>query len=126
MANPFIHIELHSTDQAKSRAFYDELFDWTLANIPLPGSTDVDATYTVVNVGGGTGGGMMQQTVPGAPSSWLPYVLVPDLEVATEKARALGATIIKEVTELPKTGWISVIRDPTGAMLGLWQYTHKR
>lgn len=126
MPNPFIHIELHSTDEAKSRAFYDQLFDWTLSHIPLPGSGDPDATYTVVNVGGGTGGGMLKQTTPGASSSWLPYVLVDDLEVATEKARALGATIVKEITELPKTGWISIIRDPTGAMLGLWQFTNKR
>ena len=28
MANPFVHLELMSTDVDKSKAFYKELFDW--------------------------------------------------------------------------------------------------
>jgi len=77
--------------------------------------------YTLIKVGEGTGGGMMQTPVPGAPSSWLAYVLVDDAAAATEKARSLGATICKEVTEIPGIGWFSVITDPTGATLALWQ-----
>ena len=28
---------------------------------------------------------------------------------------------VKDVTEVPQMGWFSVIADPTGAVLGLWQ-----
>jgi predicted enzyme related to lactoylglutathione lyase len=28
---------------------------------------------------------------------------------------------MKEVTEVPGMGWFSIITDPTGAVLGLWQ-----
>jgi predicted enzyme related to lactoylglutathione lyase len=28
---------------------------------------------------------------------------------------------MKAVTEVPQTGWFSIIVDPTGAALGLWQ-----
>jgi predicted enzyme related to lactoylglutathione lyase len=28
MPNPFIHVELNSTDVEKSKAFYRKLFDW--------------------------------------------------------------------------------------------------
>jgi predicted enzyme related to lactoylglutathione lyase len=46
---------------------------------------------------------------------------VDDVAVSTEKARSLGATICREVTEIPGVGWFSVITDPTGATLALWQ-----
>ena len=78
-------------------------------------------TYTMINVGEGTGGGIMQHPMPGAPSSWLAYVLVDDIAAATEKAKSLGATVIKEVTEVMGAGWLSIIVDPTGAALGLWK-----
>jgi predicted enzyme related to lactoylglutathione lyase len=28
MANPFVHVELHTTDTAKAKAFYGKLFSW--------------------------------------------------------------------------------------------------
>ena len=59
--------------------------------------------------------------MPGAPSAWLAYVLVDDIAAATEKARSLGATVIRDVTEVMGAGWLSIIVDPTGATLGLWK-----
>jgi hypothetical protein len=47
--------------------------------------------------------------------------LVVDAAASTKKARALGVTIAKDVTEIPGFGWFSVILDPTGAAFGLWQ-----
>jgi predicted enzyme related to lactoylglutathione lyase len=116
MANPFIHVELATTDLDKAKAFYTGLFDWQLEEIP-------GMDYTLIKVGEGTGGGMMKHPVPDAPSRWLAYVMVDDAAATTEKARTLGATICKEVTEIPGIGWFSVITDPTGATLALWQMT---
>jgi hypothetical protein len=39
----------------------------------------------------------------------------------TEKAKSLGAQVKRDVTEVPGMGWFSIIVDPTGAPLGLWQ-----
>jgi predicted enzyme related to lactoylglutathione lyase len=114
MANPFVHAELQTNDLAKAKDFYQKLFDWKLEDVPA-------MNYTMINVGEGTGGGMMKNPVSGSPSSWLPYVLVDDVAAATEKAKSLGATICKEVTEIPNMGWFSVFIDPTGAALALWQ-----
>jgi predicted enzyme related to lactoylglutathione lyase len=116
VANPFVHVELNSTDVNKAKAFYGKLFDWKLEDAPMPGGT-----YTMIGVGEGTGGGMMKQMIPGAPSSWLAYVGVDDIEAATKKAKSLGANVLKDVTEVPGFGWLSIIVDPTGAMLGLWK-----
>ena len=116
MANPFVHVELNTTDPGKAKTFYGQLFDWKMQDMPMP-----QGSYTMIDVGGGTGGGMMTQPMPGAPSAWLPYVEVSDIEAATEKAKALGATVCKGVTPVQDRGWFSIITDPTGAMLGLWK-----
>ena len=34
MPNPFVHVELNTTDSAKAKAFYGELFDWKFGVIP--------------------------------------------------------------------------------------------
>jgi len=59
--------------------------------------------------------------VPNAPSFWLTYVDVDDVKAATAKAQSLGATVMRDVTEVPGMGWFTIIVDPTGAALGLWQ-----
>ena len=83
MANPFCHLELDTTDPTKAKAFYSSLFDWKI--------TDSDM-----------GGGMMKHPMPGAPSTWLAYVLVDDVAAATKKAVSLGAKIAVDKQEVPK------------------------
>jgi predicted enzyme related to lactoylglutathione lyase len=121
MGNPFVHVELATTDVAKAKSFYGSLFDWQLSDIDMGGGM----TYTMINVGDGTGGGVMQQMIPNAPSAWLAYVLVDDIRAATDKAKSLGATVMRDVTDVMDAGSLSIIRDPTGAMLGLWQPKQK-
>jgi len=116
VANSFVHVELNTTDVAKAKAFYGTLFAWELEDVDTAGHG-----YTMIKVGGETGGGMMKHPVPGAPSAWLAYVQVDDIAAATQKARALGATVMKDVTEVMGAGWISVLIDPTGAAIGLWK-----
>jgi hypothetical protein len=119
MPNSFVHTELNTTDPKQAREFFAKLFDWTLEDMDMgPGGT-----YTLIKAGEGmgSGGGIMQHPMPGAPSVWVPYVLVDDLMVSTEKARSLGAQIIKENVPVPNMGTFSIIADPTGAVLGLWQ-----
>jgi uncharacterized protein len=116
MANAFVHSELNTTDVAAAKAFYGKLFDWKLEDLPMGGGT-----YTMIGVGEGTGGGMMQSPLPGVPSFWLPYVNVIDIQAATQKAKSLGATVMQDVTEVMGMGWVAVIVDPTGAALGLWK-----
>jgi predicted enzyme related to lactoylglutathione lyase len=116
MGNPFVHVELNTTDVEKAKSFYSNLFDWKLEDAPMAGGA-----YTLIQVGEGTGGGMMKHPMPNAPSSWLAYVLVDDIRAATDKAKSLGASIVKDATEVPGAGSFSIIMDPTGAVLGLWQ-----
>jgi uncharacterized protein len=117
MPNPFCHVELNTTDVKKAKEFYGKLFDWKLDDMP--------GDYTMIGVGEGTGGGMMKNPIPGAPSFWLSYILVDDIQAATRKAKSLGGTVMKDVTPIPNFGDFSVITDPTGAHFALWQPKNK-
>ena len=116
VANPFCHVELNTTDVKKAKDFYSKLFEWKLEDMPSPGGD-----YTMIRVGEGTGGGMMKNPIPGAPSFWLAYVLVDDIQASTKKAKSLGANVMKDVTEIPDYGSFSVLADPTGAHFALWK-----
>ena len=116
MANPFVHVELNTTDVTKAKNFYGKLFGWKLEDVEMDGGA-----YTMIKVGEGTGCLMMPPPVPGAPSAWLAYVRVDDIGAATQKAKSLGAKVMKDVTEVKGVGSFSVIVDPTGATLALWQ-----
>jgi predicted enzyme related to lactoylglutathione lyase len=115
MPNPFVHVELNTTDHPKAKAFYNSLFDWKLDDQQMP-----MGTYTMIDVGDdGTGGGITASS--SGQSAWLPYVLVDDVVAATAKAKSLGGTVVADVTEIPEMGAFSIITDPTGATLGLWE-----
>lgn len=118
MANPFVHIELQTSDLAKAKDFYSRLFDWKLEDIPAPGG---EMPYTMINVGEGTGGGMFANPDPKVPPHWLAYVGVDDIDASTRKARELGATVLQDVMQIADYGRLSVIRDPTGAVIAMWQ-----
>jgi predicted enzyme related to lactoylglutathione lyase len=118
MANAFVHVELQTNDLARAKDFYGRLFAWKLQDVPLPGGA---GTYTMIDVGEGTGGGMMASPAPGIPPHWLAYVGVDDIRASTQKARELGAKVVMDVTEVGEYGTMSVITDPTGAMLAMWQ-----
>ena len=62
MANPFVHVELATTDLDKAKAFYRALFDWRLNDVEMGGGM----TYTLIRVGDGTEAGA---------SRWLTTVL---------------------------------------------------
>jgi len=117
MANPFVHVELHTGDLKRAKEFYGKLFDWKLDDAPMPGG----GSYTLIQVGNGTGGGMTTSPAPGVPPHWLAYVGVDDVRASTQKARELGAKVVQDVMEVGEYGTMSVITDPTGATLAMWQ-----
>lgn len=122
MPNPFVHVELNTSDPRKAKEFYSKLFNWRLEDSPSPATPDHN--YTMIKTGNGTGGGIMKQ-VPGGPAGWLAYVEVDDVSAATQKAKTLGGKIMKDATDIPGVGTLSFIQDPTGGVLGLWKAAAK-
>jgi predicted enzyme related to lactoylglutathione lyase len=108
-----VHLELHTPDLRAAGAFYGELLSW-----PLEPVQSRCGTYNALLLGGGFDGGIVEccASRPG----WIPYVEVQDLAGATERAQALGATVMLGPREGP-SGWRSVISSPAGGELALWR-----
>jgi predicted enzyme related to lactoylglutathione lyase len=121
MGNPFVHVELATTDVKTAKEFYGSLFDWKLEDVDMGGGM----TYTMIKVGDGTGGGMMKHPMPGQPSIWIAYILVDNVKATTAKAKSMGATIIRDVSDVPGMGSFAIVMDPTGAAIAFWQPVKK-
>ena len=117
MGNPFVHVELNTTDVAKAKTFYGQLFDWKMEDVPMGPGYD----YTTISPGEGTGGGITNKAPGADPSAWIAYVLVDDVAATVKKAKSLGASIKKDTTEIPDIGTFAIITDPTGAALAFWK-----
>jgi predicted enzyme related to lactoylglutathione lyase len=122
MGNPFVHVELHSDSPPQSKKFYAALFNWTFEDSPSPVPGGV---YTHIKVGEGTGGGLIKKPMQEAPTMWLSYVLVDDIQITLKKARDLGARVVVEKTPVPDMGAFAVFIDPSGAALGIWEAVKK-
>ncbi|MBY0462217.1 MAG: VOC family protein [Alphaproteobacteria bacterium] len=115
MKNSFCWLQLQSTNLKNIKEFYTSLFDWKLSESP-----DKEEPYTHIDTGEGPGGGIMEAQ-KGCPPHWMPYVQVEDLDRYTRKAEKLGAKIIVPSTKIKTGGSFSVIQDPSGAHIGLYQ-----
>jgi predicted enzyme related to lactoylglutathione lyase len=106
----FVWFHNGSDKPADSVAFYEKLLGWKGADGP-PGMTMLsheDAPFAAVMPKNGNVGG------------WVPYVQVDDVAAATKRARKLGAEVLEDQTREP-AGSYSVVRDPGGALVALWQ-----
>lgn len=115
----FCWIEANLENPEKGKGFYGELFGWKSEDMSMP-----VGQYTMFQQGENTVAGLLKlpenAKKMGAPPHWLSYVAVADADEATKKAKKLGATVFLEPAAMGP-GKMSVIGDPTGAPLALWQ-----
>ena len=113
--------ELTTRDTKAAEEFYTKFFGWT-AKHSAPSAVD---DYTEFSNQGQSGVGMMamRPDMPaGMPSYWMPYFQVVKCDSSTTKAKELGAQVMVPPTDIPKTGRFSIISDPQGAMLALFEF----
>jgi hypothetical protein len=110
-SNPVAYTELQTKDPSRARAFYTDLFGLKGEEEQTPAGP-----YTMFE------GLLAGLTAPrdGVPVGWIPYMTVADVAVATRRARGLGGEVLRDCIAIPE-GTFSVVRDPTGGVLGLWQ-----
>jgi uncharacterized protein len=113
-SNPVVHLELHTRDLPGACEFYAGACGWRPERLTAAGGS-----YLALEMGGGVLGGGVVECESGRPL-WLPYVAVPEIGAATERARALGAAVLLEPREGP-VGWRSVVAAPSGGEIAFWQ-----
>ena len=110
--------ELMTRDVAAARRYYEALAGWSFSTMPMG-----EETYHLACRNGQPIAGMMDMSkMPGVenvPPHWFTYIAVDDVDAAVAATRAAGGRVIKDVFEVPDTGRIAIIADPTGAALGI-------
>jgi predicted enzyme related to lactoylglutathione lyase len=110
MNNAFVWFHNASDKPKDSAKFYEKLVRWKLGDGPggMTMLTNGNAPFAAV------------AARKGAVSGWVPYVEVEDIGAMTKKAVELGAELLEDQTRGP-AGIYSVVRDPGGALVALWQ-----
>jgi predicted enzyme related to lactoylglutathione lyase len=112
-SNPVVHLELHTADLPRARALYAQLCGWRPQWIEARGGS-----YLSLELGDGFGGGIVECGT--RRPLWLPYVEVPAIAEATDRAGRLGASVLLAPREGP-AGWRSVVTTPAGGEIAFWQ-----
>ena len=68
MSNPFVHLELCTSDTQKAKDFYSNLFGWQFTDNDMGNNM----MYSTFKPSEGPGGGFF--SMPGMPTAWLAYV----------------------------------------------------
>lgn len=115
----FSWIELGTSNTTGAKAFYTDLFGWTVNEIPM-GEMGI---YYIFQKSGRDAAAMYQQgpDQEGIPPHWLSYVAVSSADAAAEKAASLGANVAKGPFDVFDQGRMAVIGDPQGAMFAIWE-----
>lgn len=113
----FVWYDLMSTDSDKAHAFYGALFGWGIETYDM-GKL---GGYPMFTVNGQPFGGSMplpaEAQAQGAPSHWLGYVAVDDVDAAVARATRLGAEVLNPAADIPEVGRFAVLRDPQGGVI---------
>jgi predicted enzyme related to lactoylglutathione lyase len=117
-SRPVVHLELHTGDAPAARALYSELCGWRSEWIHAAG-----ASYLALEMGPRQGGGIVERATE--RPIWLPYVEVPEIGAATDRAQRLGASVLLGPREGP-VGWRSVVATPAGGEIAFWQRRRAR
>ena len=114
----FVWFELLTQDIDKAITFYDGLFGWRSARVPMG---DPDQYPMISNGDQGIGG--YRKGPPGVRSHWVSYLSVPDVDVAHRAAAAAGCRIMMAPTDFGHVGRAAAMADPTGASFCVWRGT---
>lgn len=112
--------DLSTTDPDGARDFYAALFGWTYDVQEGDFGVYSMCRKNGVNVAG-LAGQSPEQAEAGVPPMWNSYVHVDDVDGVTRRAKEMGAGVHLEPMDVMDVGRMSVIRDPTGGVLCLWQ-----
>jgi predicted enzyme related to lactoylglutathione lyase len=113
ISGEFCMPELHTPDIDGAKRFYGELFGWTAVDVP-----DARGYYALFQVDGTDVAGLRR--VAGATHRWIAHVLVDSIAETAARATQRGATASAPV-RTPGLATTSLVRDPEGAEIGLWE-----
>ena len=111
--------ELMTRDADAAAAFFETVVGWTVSRMPMPGG---EGEYLVCARGDEMKAGIFAMSGPefdGMDPQWMTYIAVDDIDATAAAAEAAGGTVVQQPFDVPGVGRIAMIRDPSGAVVGM-------
>lgn len=119
--NTFCWPELATSDASGAKKFYADILGWNFHDDEVaPGMV-----YTMCLKDDKAAGALFplnaEMKSQGAAPNWLSYVSVESVDETTNKAKKLGAKVVREPMDVMDVGRMAELQDPTGAVFALWE-----
>ena len=115
-------VDTWQPDAAAAVAFYTALFGWEAEDSPTP---EGDVRHVMLRVRDREVAAIGSRSAgdgPDLPTAWGTYVQVADADATVAAATAAGGSVVMGPIDSLDGGRIALIRDPVGAVLGVWQH----
>ena len=121
--NPVVWFEIYVQDIEKARKFYEEVLQKKMSELPTPEGVDEMKMLTFADTGdenkGGAMGSLVEMAqVPSGGNSTIVYFGSADCSVEEGRVEAAGGKIFKSKMSIQPHGFISLVTDPDGNMIG--------
>lgn len=116
--NQWVWIELWAKDPQAMAGFYSGLAGYEADTATLPSGK----TAYHLSSGGYLRCRVIPTPVPGKSSAWIPYLRVGDVKTISSAVSDAGGRVAVAPSEQLRAGTLSIVIDPTGAVVGLVQY----
>ena len=116
----FCWADLGTTDADAATEFYTAVFGWEAIDAEVGDA----GTYTTFKLDGRDVAAMYEMDEDKRVSltpHWASYVSVEDVDALAPRVRELGGEVLAEPFDVMQAGRTAALRDPTGAILHLWQ-----
>ena len=108
------HFEIFGEEPARLAEFYRSLLGWQIEKAP-----GID--YWRIHTGpDGLDGGLTFRPIA-EPRSWVHYLHTDSVDDTVAEVVALGGSVVRPKTAVPKTAWYAVVADPEGNVFAVWE-----
>jgi predicted enzyme related to lactoylglutathione lyase len=124
------HFEIPSDDKGKSTNFYEAVFGWKIAEVPVNMGDGSDSYTTATTTE--TDPQTMAPTEPGSINgaiiarsdkikSPVVTITVDSIDARLDKVTETGGKVIEGKQDIEEMGSYAYVQDPAGNVIGLWQ-----
>lgn len=116
--NPVVWFEIYVQDMPRAKDFYEKMLNLELAHLP---SEDLEMwTFPMLDDGSGSMGALAKmEGCPSGGNSTLVYFACDDCAIEAARAKEQGGQIIKDKQSIGEHGFIALVADPDGNIIGL-------
>jgi len=118
MTNPVGWFEIYVEDLTRAKAFYEAVFQLDLTSLEMPDCTMLTFPMDMEKPGA-SGALVKMQGVPAGANSTMVYFSCDDCATEQQRASESGGKVFKEKFSIGEHGYIAIVLDTEGNMIGL-------